>query len=274
MTAPKKRTAILISGRGSNLAALADASLQPGFAGAVTHVVSNRPHAAGLEFARLRGIATRIQQRNAPLRPAAQHGERMGALEDGEVLRQRGRFDRRHRVLHRGFRPHDVLSIRYRGWSHDGRASVKPSRPAFSVKPTPGSRSRPPTITWSESVANVPESRKAGAMQGVAAPSLKGRDNDALASLLIGRDEGVDHGPLALLAGHTLAVLHADHTFILLVIQMFEDILIVYLTCCRLIPPGIVAAMESCDLTPCCLYVRYQVTLGNLLMIHILNDLA
>ncbi len=55
-----RRITVLVSGRGSNLAALADASLQPGFAGAVTHVVSNRPQAAGLEFARQRGIATTV----------------------------------------------------------------------------------------------------------------------------------------------------------------------------------------------------------------------
>jgi len=55
-----RRITVLVSGRGSNLAALADASLQPGFAGAVTHVVSNRPHAAGLEIACQRGIATAV----------------------------------------------------------------------------------------------------------------------------------------------------------------------------------------------------------------------
>jgi len=55
-----RRITVLVSGRGSNLAALADASLRRDFAGAITHVVSNRPQAAGLAIARERGIATAI----------------------------------------------------------------------------------------------------------------------------------------------------------------------------------------------------------------------
>lgn len=59
------RITILISGRGSNMAALIDAVLEGRIAGAVTHVISNRPDAAGLDFARLHGIATSVVDHRA-----------------------------------------------------------------------------------------------------------------------------------------------------------------------------------------------------------------
>ena len=52
------RITVLISGRGSNLAALTEVARRGEIDGAVTQVVSNRPDAAGLAFARDRGIAT------------------------------------------------------------------------------------------------------------------------------------------------------------------------------------------------------------------------
>lgn len=55
-----KRITVLISGRGSNLGALVDAARNGRIEGAVTHVVSNRPDAAGLTLARARGIATAV----------------------------------------------------------------------------------------------------------------------------------------------------------------------------------------------------------------------
>lgn len=55
MTAPV-RVAILISGRGSNMAALLDAATAPGYPAQMALVLSNRPDAAGLDHARARGI--------------------------------------------------------------------------------------------------------------------------------------------------------------------------------------------------------------------------
>jgi len=55
-----RRITVLVSGRGSNLAALADASRRPGFAGALTHVVCNRPGAGALAVAREHGVAATI----------------------------------------------------------------------------------------------------------------------------------------------------------------------------------------------------------------------
>jgi phosphoribosylglycinamide formyltransferase-1 len=54
------RITVLISGRGSNLAALIDAANEGRIAGAITHVISNRPDAAGLRYAEREGIATTV----------------------------------------------------------------------------------------------------------------------------------------------------------------------------------------------------------------------
>jgi phosphoribosylglycinamide formyltransferase-1 len=54
------RITVLISGRGSNLRALIDAARSGSVEGAITHVVSNRPAAAGLTFADEAGIASTI----------------------------------------------------------------------------------------------------------------------------------------------------------------------------------------------------------------------
>lgn len=52
------RTAILISGRGSNMASLIDAASAPDFPAQIALVASNLPDAGGLERARAAGIAT------------------------------------------------------------------------------------------------------------------------------------------------------------------------------------------------------------------------
>jgi len=54
----KRRVAILISGRGSNMAALIDAAKSADFPAEIVAVISNRADAAGLERATASGIAT------------------------------------------------------------------------------------------------------------------------------------------------------------------------------------------------------------------------
>src|SRR5262245_31113194 len=56
----RKRTAILISGRGSNMTALIEAAKKPSYPAEIALVVSNRPHAKGLQRAAAEGIATEI----------------------------------------------------------------------------------------------------------------------------------------------------------------------------------------------------------------------
>jgi phosphoribosylglycinamide formyltransferase-1 len=56
----KRRVAILISGRGSNMAALIEAARAADFPAEIVVVISNRPDAGGLEKAAACGIPTRI----------------------------------------------------------------------------------------------------------------------------------------------------------------------------------------------------------------------
>jgi phosphoribosylglycinamide formyltransferase-1 len=56
----KRRTAILISGRGSNMAALVEAAKSADFPAEIVAVISNRADAGGLETARASGIATSV----------------------------------------------------------------------------------------------------------------------------------------------------------------------------------------------------------------------
>jgi phosphoribosylglycinamide formyltransferase-1 len=57
MSTPRKRVAVLISGRGSNMQALAEAARDPGYPAEIVMVISNRPDAAGLDWAADNGIA-------------------------------------------------------------------------------------------------------------------------------------------------------------------------------------------------------------------------
>ena len=59
MTA-RKRVAILISGRGSNMRALVEAAREADYPAQIVAVISNRADAAGLQFARDAGIATAV----------------------------------------------------------------------------------------------------------------------------------------------------------------------------------------------------------------------
>lgn len=67
----KKRIAILISGRGSNMAALIGASVAPNYPAQIVGVLSNIAGAAGLDLATAAGIATAtIPHRNYSSKPA------------------------------------------------------------------------------------------------------------------------------------------------------------------------------------------------------------
>jgi phosphoribosylglycinamide formyltransferase-1 len=59
-TQVKKRTAILISGRGSNMMSLVDAAAAPDYPAEAAVVISNRADAAGIAWAAERGIPTRV----------------------------------------------------------------------------------------------------------------------------------------------------------------------------------------------------------------------
>ncbi len=60
MSQHKTPTAILISGRGSNMMSLVEASRAPGYPAEIVTVISNRPDAPGIAWAKAQGIATMI----------------------------------------------------------------------------------------------------------------------------------------------------------------------------------------------------------------------
>ncbi|MBZ9884312.1 MULTISPECIES: phosphoribosylglycinamide formyltransferase [unclassified Mesorhizobium] len=59
----RKRTVVLISGRGSNMTALIAAAADPIYPAEIVGVISDRANAAGLGIAQSRGIATKVIQR-------------------------------------------------------------------------------------------------------------------------------------------------------------------------------------------------------------------
>lgn len=65
----RRRVAILISGRGSNMTALIEAARAEDYPAEIAHIVSNRPDAKGLAEAAAKGIATAIvDHRDFPTR--------------------------------------------------------------------------------------------------------------------------------------------------------------------------------------------------------------
>lgn len=71
----RKRVAVLISGRGSNMAALIEAARAPDYPAEIALVLSNRPDAGGLATAKAEGIATAIVDHTqfGKDRPAFEH---------------------------------------------------------------------------------------------------------------------------------------------------------------------------------------------------------
>lgn len=64
MSAVRKKVAILISGRGSNMAALVEAAAEQGYPAEIVAVISDKPDAAGLNYAAARGLSTQVIERS------------------------------------------------------------------------------------------------------------------------------------------------------------------------------------------------------------------
>ena len=62
---PMKKIVILISGRGSNMEAMVKACAAEGWPARIAAVISNRPDAAGLQFAAAQGVATAVVDHKA-----------------------------------------------------------------------------------------------------------------------------------------------------------------------------------------------------------------
>jgi phosphoribosylglycinamide formyltransferase-1 len=81
----KKRVAVLISGRGSNMSALIEAAKAKDYPAEIVLVVSNRPEAAGLARAREAAIATAVIDH----RPFGQDREAFERALDDELRKRR-----------------------------------------------------------------------------------------------------------------------------------------------------------------------------------------
>lgn len=79
MSAAKKRVAILISGRGSNMMRLVEAAEERDFPATIVGVISDKPDAMGLRYAESKNIPTRVVERKGfaskDLHDAAIHKE-------------------------------------------------------------------------------------------------------------------------------------------------------------------------------------------------------
>ncbi len=82
---PRVRTAILISGRGSNMMSLVKAAQDPDYPAEISCVISNRPDAAGLQKAATAGIdAISVDHKAFPNRRAFEEALD-GALQDRDI---------------------------------------------------------------------------------------------------------------------------------------------------------------------------------------------
>src|SRR5688572_4291588 len=90
----------------------------------------------------------------------------------------------------------------------------------------------------------------------------------------IRRDVGVDDRALALTPLSRVAVFHADHAQISLRMNVLEDLPVVDLSRSRLAPSGVVAHLDVRDLVPRRVHVGDQVTLSDLLVVDVEEDLA
>ncbi len=81
----RKRTAVLISGRGSNMESLIAAAEAPDYPAEIALVISNRPDAKGLETARRHGIASKAIDHKAFPDRGTFEAEVHAALEDHAI---------------------------------------------------------------------------------------------------------------------------------------------------------------------------------------------
>ena len=83
----RKRVAVLISGRGSNMAALIEATTDKTYPAEIVVVISNRPDAGGLMVARANGITTEVVDHTA-------HGKDRTAFESAlQAVLEKHRID-------------------------------------------------------------------------------------------------------------------------------------------------------------------------------------
>jgi phosphoribosylglycinamide formyltransferase 1 len=187
----RKRVAVLISGRGSNMAALIAAAKDKDYPAEISLVVSNRGDAAGLAHARTRGIATEIVD-------SAQYGKDREGFEHAlnSVLQQH-RIDI---VCLAGFMR--LLSPWFVGQWRDRMLNIHPSLlPAFKGLNTheralaEGVKTHGATVHFV-----VPEVDAGPVLAQEAVPVLDGDTPQTLAARVLAAEHRIYPSALALLA--------------------------------------------------------------------------
>ena len=187
----RKRVAVLISGRGSNMAALIAAAKDKDYPAEIALVVSNRGDAAGLAHARARGIATEIVD-------SAQYGrDREGFERALNSVLQQHRIDI---VCLAGFMR--LLSPWFVGQWRDRMLNIHPSLlPAFKGLNTheralaEGVKTHGATVHFV-----VPEIDAGPVLAQEAVPVLDGDTPQTLAARVLAAEHRIYPSALALLA--------------------------------------------------------------------------
>lgn len=187
----KKRVGILISGRGSNMAALIEAARAPDYPAEIVAVISNRPDAAGLERARAAGIkAVVIDHKGFGTREAFDGAVEEALLTDGIDL-----------VCHAGFMriQSDAFATRWVG----RQLNIHPSLlPAFrGLKPQQQALDAGVRISGCTVHFVTPELDAGPIVAQAAVPVLPGDTADTLAARILTAEHRLYPLALQLVAG-------------------------------------------------------------------------
>ena len=90
----------------------------------------------------------------------------------------------------------------------------------------------------------------------------------------IGIAIGLDQSEFAFFAFYAVSVLHAKNPVVSFFAEMLEDIPVIDLTCSGFFSSGIVSDVEGGYFGPCTINIRYEVALGDLLMVQVVYDLT
>jgi phosphoribosylglycinamide formyltransferase-1 len=187
----KKRVGILISGRGSNMAALIAAACAPAYPAEIALVISNRPDAAGLERARAAGIkAVVIDHKAFAIREAFDDAVEQALLADGIEL-----------VCHAGFMriQSEAFATRWIGRQLNIHPSLLPS--FRGLKPQQQALDAGVRISGCTVHFVTPELDAGPIIAQAAVPVLAGDTADALAQRILTAEHRLYPLALRLVAG-------------------------------------------------------------------------
>jgi phosphoribosylglycinamide formyltransferase-1 len=192
----RKRVAILISGRGSNMVALVEAARAPDYPAEIVVVISNRPDAPGLECARAAGVKTQaIDHKGFATREAFDAAVEARLLEEGIEI-----------VCHAGFMriQSDAFATRWLG----RQLNIHPSLlPAFKgLHPQQQALDAGVRIAGCTVHYVTPELDAGPIIAQAAVPVLSGDTAETLAARILTAEHGLYPLALQLVAGGQAAL--------------------------------------------------------------------